>query len=183
MAKIIVSHEKSQKERWRPFDKDRRDIQRIIEDIWISVEDTDPYNIFRGEFGYIPSCSCDYPPETRPIATEQFKSYHGCLLDLDAYIEGLDYLKDEVNSLKFVQKVFAGCISKVNNKLPGEEEFWYNKPIKNEGDLKKYLEVLITWQMFSLLLSKYEKMEDQTSADMLVDMWEDMRRRFSSGGY
>ncbi len=154
LARIVISHNKKEGERWRPFE-DKRDIRKVVEDVWESqIKD------YFADLNISLSCRCDYPSQIskiRPLTENELKRCQGCLVDIDSYFESkLPYLIEEVNHLRTLRgKVFPGGISKKRDSLTSLDEYWFPRPIKNDKDIADYLERLFT----AVVASYKEKLE------------------------
>lgn len=143
MTKIIISHDKDHGKHWAPLED--RDIKKLIEDTFNErIKDSKIYNRVRKAEDRDIICNCVYPPETRPVNPDLISElYYGCIFDLNAYFNGVDYLVQEVESLS--EEVFAGGISNEINELTifPKVKSLFKYPINNKDKIEEYLTFLL----------------------------------------
>jgi hypothetical protein len=181
MTNIIISHKKECGENWRPFNK--KSIEKVIEEIWDKhVKGSTPYlalkKTYKGdEDDLSPKCYYLRDSERGDKALVLFGGYHGCVFDLDAYYECIEYLKTEVESLP--STVFGGGISKSKKDYtpkPEVETLLFHKPINDKNELVPYLQVVL------ILIRAAIDPDFETALKNRVGMEYKTLERFSVGG-
>jgi hypothetical protein len=150
MAKIIISHRVDCEERWLFCSKNVKD---LIENLWSEhIQGTTHYLKVKERLHDDMPCKCSYPFTTRPIESEIFALFHGCVFDLDAYYDKVDYLVKEVESLP--ETVLSGALSESVKNFPlyktPHVKSLFSRPIINESELLIYLYVLMALIRFEL---------------------------------
>lgn len=144
-SNIYISHHKDCAKDWCPFKiKPNKDIKKIVEDAWDKYIKGSPHYLkFTSTVGCELCVAPEYPlPNIRPLRSEEFEYYYGCLFDLDAYDKKEDYLVKEVESLP--STVFAGAVSNLMNFTSEPKvESLFKMPIYDEEVVKRYLLLLL----------------------------------------
>lgn len=161
MAKIIISHRKEYGEDWRFNDKN---VKNQIENLWTEhIQGTTDYLKVKELLHCDMPCKCSYPFTTRPIESEILELFHGCVFDLDAYYDKVDYLVKEVESLP--ETVFSAAVSKSVKKFPliPNVKSLFSRPIINESELLIYLKGIMM-----LIRSEFDKDFDIASDKRMI---------------
>ena len=159
MTRIIISQNKGSGNKWCPFKKKweflGKDMEKIIEDEWDKLKYTKIYIEVKNDIDDL-CCKSDYASDPRPMDSVLFEGHEGCVFDLDAYNEGVDYICKEIGNLP--SEILVGAISKQTKKLPSNQEVenLYELPINDEKGVYLYLRTI-------LLLIKGEVKKKKTS--------------------
>jgi hypothetical protein len=147
MPKIIISHKTQYKERWYPFNA-KKDVKKMIQEAWKSdIEEFPRHQVAKIKCPHLfldKNCDCRYPSNTRPVDGEILNRYHGCIFDVDAYLDDVEYLVEEVKSLSV--HVYVGGITRTPNNFQSIFNITatlFKKPILDENTIVEYLDSLI----------------------------------------